>query len=151
MITIKYFIFSFINFCPANICLVETSWRGLEDVHRLHLQKTNKFTLVMHLQKASSRCPQYLLIKTTIFVLVMRLRDVFKTFIRQLQDVFKAPCSDVFKTSCKSVLKMSWKQFQDVLKMSWRHFEDILKTCRFWKQNIFKTSSRCIIKLECSC
>ena len=96
----------------------------------------------MRLQKASSRCPQYLLIKATILVLVMRLRDVFKTFfkatsrrfqsalLRRLQDVLQKRLEDVFNTISRCL--------EDVLKTFWRHFENMsfLKTKRF--QDVFK-------------
>ena len=92
---------------------MKTSWRRLEDVFRLRLQKTswrrlqdvfiktNMFTLALCLQKTSSRRLQDVLVKTNIFVLAIRLQDVFKTFSRCLQDVFKTSSrrlQDFFKT-----------------------------------------------------
>ena len=60
---------------PANIRLDEgvfkTSWRCL------HLR----------LQKTSSRCLQDVLIKTNIFLLVIRLQDVFKTYSTRFWEV----------------------------------------------------------------
>ena len=71
-----------------------------------------------------------------IFVLVIRLQDVFKTFSRRLakmssrrfQDVFKTSSrrfQDVFKTSCKNVFKTSSRRLQDVLQ---RYLQDVFKT-----------------------
>ena len=48
---------------------------------------------------------QDLLVKTNIFVLVIHLQDVFKTFSRRLQDVLQKRFQDIFKTSCKDVFK----------------------------------------------
>ena len=80
--------------------LMKTSWRRLEDLFRLRLQKT------------SSRRLQDVLIKTNMFALALRLQKtswsrpiylswpyVFKTSSRRLQDVFKT----------------SSRRFQDVL------------------------------------
>ena len=111
---------------------MKTSWRCLEDVFRLRLRKT------------SSRRLQDVLVKTNIFVLAIRLQDVFKTFSRRLQDVFKTSCQDVFKTfsrrlqdvlqkrlqdifktSCKNVFKTSSRRLQDVLQ---RYLQDVFKT-----------------------
>ena len=64
---------------------------------------------------------QDVLIKTNIFVLVIRLQDVFKTFSRRLQDVFK--------TSSRRLAKMSSRRFQDVLQ---KRLQDVFKT--FWKR-----------------
>ena len=72
--------------------LMKTPWRRLEDVFRLRLQKT------------SSRRLQDVLVKTNIFVLSIRLQDVFKTFSRRLQDIFKTSSrrlQDIFKTSSR--------------------------------------------------
>ena len=60
------------------------------------------------------------LVKTNIFVLDIRLQDVFKTFSRRLQGVLQ-------------------KRLQDVLKTSSERLQDILKTSC---QDVFKTSSR---------
>ena len=56
-------------------------------------------------------------IKTNIFVLVIRLQDLFKTFSRRLQDVLSRPLQNVFKTSS-------------------RHLKDVLQRCL---QDLFKT------------
>ena len=51
------------------------------------------------------------LVKTSIFVLAIRLRDVFKTFSRRLQDIFKRSCQDVLKTSSRPLAKISSRCF----------------------------------------
>ena len=78
--------------------LMKTSWRRLEDVLRLRLQKTSWSKPIY------SSCPY-----------------VFKTSSRRFQDVFQ----DVIKTSRHKVLKTSRKY---VLKTSWRRFEDVSST-----------------------
>ena len=76
---------------------MKTSWRRLEDVFHLRLQKTR-------LGHTSSR----------------RLQDVFKTSSRRLQDVFKTSSrrlQSAFRTSSihlQNVLKTSSRRFQDV-------------------------------------
>ena len=47
------------------------------------------------------------LVKTNIFVLAIRLQDVFKTFSRRLQDVFKTSCKDIFKTFSRHIIKLN--------------------------------------------
>ena len=106
---------------------MKTSWRRLEDVFRLHLQKTPWNRL------------QDVLIKTNIFTLVIRLQKtswsrpiysswpyVFKTFSRRLQDVLPRhlPCKNVFKTSSRRLQKRLPDIFKtackDAFKMFWR-------------------------------
>ena len=118
---------------PANIRLDE-------DVFRLCLQKTSSRRLdqdeYVHLSLTS---PEDVLVKTNIFVLAIRLQDVFKTFSRRLQDVFKT-----FSRRLQDVLQ---KRLQDIFKTSSRRFEDVFKTsCK----DIFKMFSRHTIKLICS-
>ena len=115
-----------------------SSWRRLQDVFRLRLQKTSWsrricLPLALRLQKTSSRRLQDVLVKTNIFVLAICLQDVFKTSSRRLQDVFNTSSrrfqdvfktsssktssgrfQDVFKTSCKQVFKTSSRRLQDV-------------------------------------
>ena len=107
------------------------------------------FTLVLHLQKTSSRHLQDVLFKTNLLDLAIRLQDAFQ---KRLQDIFKMPAGrfeDVFytssrhlKKSCQGVFKTSPKRVQDILKKvfktSSRGLQDVLKTsCK----NIFKTFS----------
>ena len=102
-------------------------WRRLSPLSSEDVSiKTNIFTLVLLLQKTPSRRLQDVLVKTNIFVLAIRLQDASKT-------------------SCQDVLQ---KRLQDIFKTSSRRLQDIFKTS--WK-DIFKTFSRLIIKLNCSC
>ena len=122
-------LFFYWNCIPANIRLDE-------DVFRLRLQKTSSGRLdqdeyiyqLIHLQKTSSRCLQDLLTKTNIFVLVIRLQDVFKMFLRHLQDVLQKRLQYVFKTPSR--------RFEDVFKTSSRHLQNILQR---HLQDVFKT------------
>ena len=65
-------------------------WRRLQNA----LIKTNIFILVIRLQKTSSGSLQDTLIKTNIFVLVIRLQDIFKTFSKVIEHVFKRYCKN---------------------------------------------------------
>ena len=97
--------------------------RRLQDV----LIKTNIFALLIRLQKTSSRCldqDQHIRLGHTSsrrlqYVLRKRIKDVFKTSLKHLQDVLL--------------------RRQDISKTSSRHLQDVFKT--FWKclQDIFKT------------
>ena len=71
---------------------------------------------------------QDVLIKTNIFVLVICLQDVFKTFSRRLQDVFKT-----FSRRLQDVLQ---KRLQDIFKTSSRRLQDLLQR---YLQDVFKT------------
>ena len=133
-------------------------WRLPEDVFRLRSKKTSSGRL------------QNVLIKTNIIVLVIPLQDVFKTSSKRLQDVFKTPCKnvfktssrrfqDIFKTTSRRIAKASSRYLQDVFKTFSRSLQDIFKT--FWRRlqdvfkmfckDLFKTFSKRIIKLNCSC
>ena len=120
---------------PANIRLDE-------EVFILRLRKTSSRRLQDVFMKTNLS-----LLKTNIFVLSIRLQDVFKMFSRRLQDIFKTSSrrlaitssrrfQDVFKTSCKIVFKTSSRHLQDVFKTSsrrlantsWRHLQEVLKT-----------------------
>ena len=119
-----------------HICLGNTSSRRFQDVFKTsstRLVKTSSRLLqdifkafCQDIFKTSSRRLQDVLVKTNIFVLAIRLQDVSKT-------------------SCQDVLQ---KRLQDIFKTSSRRLQDIFKTS--WK-DIFKTFSRLIIKLNCSC
>ena len=106
----------------------------LEDVFGLRLQKTSwSRRIYSPYSYVFRRRLQDVFIKTNIFVLVMRLQDVFKTFSRRLQDV----------------LKTSSRRLQDVLKTSSRHLQDVFKTYYQVKvflvtqfQDIFETYSK---------
>ena len=105
--------------------LIFVSWRRLEDVFHVRLQKTSSRRLDqdkhIRLGHTSSR----------------RLQDVFKMSSKRLQDVFKTPCKSIFKTSSRrlqDVFKTSPRLLQDVLL---RHFPDVSKT-----------SSRCLAQMS---
>ena len=110
--------------------LMKTSWRRLQDVFHLRLQKTssrrlhdvlietNMFALALHFQKESWRL-QDVLVKTNIFALTICLQDVFKTFSKRLQDVLKtfSRClQDVFKTTSRRLAKTSSRGFEELIK-----------------------------------
>ena len=91
--------------------LKKTSWRCLSSSSSKDvLIKTNIFSLLVHLQKTSTRC--------NMFVLVIRPQNVFETFSRRLQDIFKTRnfqdvllrrLQDTFKTSLRT--KTSLRHF----------------------------------------
>ena len=103
-------------------------------------------------RRISSSSSEDVLIKTNIFVLAIRLQDVFKTSSRRFQDVFKTSSrrfQDVFKTSSRrfeDVFKTSSKRLQDLFKASSRRLQDVLKTSSRCLQDIFKTSCKDIFK-----
>ena len=97
--------------------------------HSLLLPKQTFVLMKTSFVFAFRRCLQDVLIKTNIFVMVIRLQDVFKTFPRRLQDVFKTSSRRLAKTSSKrlqDVFKTSSRRFQDVFKTSSRHLQDVL-------------------------
>ena len=101
---------------------MKTSWRHLENVFRPCLQKT------------SSRRLQDILIKTNIFALVTHLQ---KTSSKRFQDV-------LIKTNIFALVI----RLQDVFKTFPKRLQNFLQRCL---QDIWKTFSRCLIKLNCSC
>ena len=74
-------------------------------------------------RRLPSSSSEDVLVKTNIFVLAIRLQDVFRT-----------SCHN--KTSCKNVFKTSSRRLQDVLKTSSRCLQDLLQ--RYLK-DVFKT------------
>ena len=112
--------------------LMNTSWRRLsssssEDV----LIKTNILTLLIRLQKMSSRRldqDQYIRLSYTSS---SRLQDVFKTSSRRLQDVLQKGLQGILKTSSR--------RFQDAFKTSSR---SLAKTFSKRLQNVLKTSCK---------
>ena len=86
---------------------------------------------------------QDVFMKTVIFVLVIQLQDVFKTFSRRLQDVFKTSSrhlaktfsrrpQNVFKTSCKDVFKTCSRRIIELIFLVntfSRCLWDVFKTC----------------------
>ena len=73
---------------------MKTSWRRLEDVFRLRLEKTSSRRLdqdeYVRLSLTSSR----------------RFQDVFKTPSRRFEDLFKTSCKDIFKTFSSRTIKL---------------------------------------------
>ena len=110
--------------------LMKTSWRRLEGVFCLHLQKTSWSRPIYlswsYLFKTSSRRSQALsrLAKTSS-------RHLAKTSSRHLQDVFKTSSRHL-----QNVFKTSSRRFENVIKTSSRHLQDFLQRCH---QDVFKT------------
>ena len=138
---------------------------GIQDIVKCHvpaniplyndvLIKTNIYTLVIRLHKTSSRRLDQ---DDYIFVFFISPEDVFKTFSRHLQDVFKMSCQDVFKTSLRCLQNVLQKRLQDIFntscqdvsktsckdafKTSSRRFQGVFKTSSWHFQGVFKTSS----------
>ena len=107
--------------------LMETSWKRLEDFFRLCPQNT------------SWRRLQGVLVKTNIFVLAIRLHDVFKISWRRLAKMLSRRLLDVLQKRLPDVLKTSSKRLQDIFKTSWktssRHLQDVLPR---YLQDVFK-------------
>ena len=83
---------------------------------------------------------QDVLIKANIFVLVIRLQDVFKT-----------SCKNIFKTSSgrlQDVFKTPSRRFEDVFKTSSKLLQDILQRCL---QDAFKTYHTVLVNKFSSC
>ena len=120
----------------------KTSSRRLQDVFKTSSRCLAKISFqgVLSYSYVFRRRLQDVLIKTNIFALVIRLQDIFKTSSRHLQNVLKASCKNDFKTSSR--------RLQEVLKTSSKRFQDIFKTS---SKYVFKTFSKCIIKLKYSC
>ena len=121
------------------IFVLNMSWRRLEHVFDLHLQKT------------SSRRLQDVLVKTNMFVLVIHLQEVFKRFSRCLYNVFKTfprRLQDDFKTPYHNVFKTFSRRLQNVLQ---KRLQDILKTPSSRPQKVFKTSCKNVFKIFSKC
>ena len=132
------------------------SWRSLSSSSSKDVFKTSsrrldedEYILINHTSSKD------VLVKTYIFVLYIRLQDVFKTFSRRLQDVSKTYSrrlfkmssrrpQNVFKTSRKYVFKTSSRRFEDV-SSSWTVF--VNKSLRSI-QHVCKTycKDRCLQK-----
>ena len=68
---------------------------------------------------------QDVLFKTNIFVLAIRLQDVFKTFSRRLQDVLQKRLQDIFKTSSRRFEDVFKTSSRRLAKISSRRFQDV--------------------------
>ena len=140
--------------------LMKKSWRRLEEVFCLRLQKTSSrrldqdqyvclsLTFSEDVFKMSWSRPIY---SSWSYVFKTSYKNIFKTSSRRLQNVLKTSSrrlakmssrrfekglQDIFKTSCQKVFKTFWKR-------SSRHLQDVL-------QRYHQVSTR-IIKLICSC
>ena len=124
--------------------------------HSLLLPKQTFVLMKTSFVFAFRRCLQDVLIKTNIFVMVIRLQDVFKTFPRRLQDVFKTSSrrlQGVFKTSSRPLAKTSSRRFENVFKTSSRRFQDVLSsqsvvgnTISRHLRDVFRTFLTCTAK-----
>ena len=124
-----------------------------EDVFQEVLIKTNIFILVVRLQKTSSRRltqDQYFRLGHTSS---RSFQDVFKTFLRCLQDVFKTSLRRlqvIFKASFQNVFKISCK---NILKTTSRRLQVklFLLTCLRDVFNTFlrRTASTVIYRRIC--
>ena len=115
----------------ANIRLdkivLKTSWRRLEDVFRLRLQKTSLSRRICSPPTEYVRL-RPMFSKTSIFALPILLQNLFKT-----------SCQDFFKTSWRRLAKTSSRHLQDVFKTFWRCLQDIFKIS---SRRLAKISSR---------
>ena len=101
----------------------------------------------------SSRRFRDVLIKTSIFDLVICLQDVFKTFSRHFFMKSSRRFYNVFDTSCRNIFKTSSRCLQEIFKTSSRRFKDLktsssclANTSSRRLQNVFKTSCKNIFK-----
>ena len=90
--------------------LMKTSWRRLEDVFRLRLQKTSSSRWIYSLYS---------------YVFRRRLQDVLQ---KRHQDILKTPSrrsQEVFNTSSRHLQDVLLRRFQDVFKTTSRHLQDL--------------------------
>ena len=113
-------------------------WRRLEDVFSLCLQNTSR----RHLQD--------ILIKTNIFVLGIRLQDVFNTFSICLQDVLQKLLQTLvlMKTSWRRLSSLSSKHvyMTSSRRLDQDQYIRLGHTSSRRLQDVFKTSSRRLAK-----
>ena len=103
-------------------------WRRLEDVFRLHLQKTSSRRLDQDGYGGLSLTSlEDVLVKINIFILAIRLQDVLKTCSRRLQDILSRRLQDVLQKRLQDVLKTSSRRLQDIFKTSSKRFQDFFK------------------------
>ena len=104
-------------------------WRRLEDVLKMSSRHLDQDEYV----RLSLTSSEDVLVKTNIFVLAIRLQDVFKTFSRRLQDVFKTSYKNVFKTSWKTSsrhLQYVFKTYHQVKLFLLTYLWEALNTCQ---------------------
>ena len=99
---------------PSSIGLVKkTDYEKITQTQQIFvLMKTTW----RRLSSSSSRRLHDVLIKTNIFVLVIRFQDVFKTFSKHLQDVLQKRIQDIFKTSSRRFQNIFMTSCKDVFK-----------------------------------
>ena len=100
-------------------------WRRLENVFRLHLQKTSSGRLDQDKYIHPTHTSSEDVFKTCS-------RRLAKTTSRHLEDVFKTSSRRLAKTFSRRLAKTSSRHLQNVLKTSSRHLAKML-------QNLFKT------------
>ena len=89
--------------------------------------------------------PYFIYINSFIYINFLAVINIL--LVRCLQDVSQKRLQDTFKTSARRFEDV-FNVLKNIFKASSRRFEDIFKTsCKY----IFKTFSRRIIKLNCSC
>ena len=118
---------------------MKTYWRRLEDVFRLHLQKTYSRRLdqdeYVRLTHTSS---EDALRTSWSRAINSSWSYVFKTFSRCLQDIFKTSSGhlqDILQKLLQDIFKTSSRRFENPFKTSLRHLQNVLQ--RFL-QDIFK-------------
>ena len=100
-------------------------------------------------RRLSSSSSEDVLVKTNIFVLAIRLQDVFKTFWRCLQDVFKTFCKDIFKMFSRRIIKLNyscWQVFEKYCKDGYLHKD--LPRSHFWEIYGQSTKFARVIKIS---
>ena len=113
--------------------LMKTSWRHLKSSFSEEVFKRSSIRLDQDLYICLSHTSsEDVLVKTSIFVLAIRLQDVFKKFSRWLQDVLQKRFQGIFKTSSRRLPRC----LQNVFKKSSRRLQDVLQRCL---QDHFKT------------
>ena len=136
---------------------MKTSWRRLSSSSTKDVFKTSwSRRIYWPYSCVFRRRLQDVLIKTNIFLSVIRLQDVL---LRRLQNVFKTSCKkrlqeiltsarrfqNIFKTSSRHLQDVLLRRFQDVLKKSCKN---VFKTSSRRLQDVLKTSSRHLAKMS---
>ena len=106
--------------------------------NKLVLKTIKKFQQIFVMVKTSWRQLSSLSsedVSKNIFLLVIRLQDVFKSLSRSLQEILPRRLEDVFKRSLGRLAKISLRLF---VKISSRHSQDVFKTSSKHLQDVFK-------------
>ena len=119
--------------------LMKTSWRRLEDIFCLRLQRPSSRRLdqnkYIRLSHTSSRHIQDVLSRRLQVVFKTPSRRLAKTSSRHLQDVFNM-FQDVLQKLLQEIFKTSPRRFEDVFKTSPRYLQGVLQGCF---EDFFKT------------